>query len=510
MTLSTGLRSEVPEIRHRCLQTLAKRREPEAAKAIVLNWELCDEEDREHLKSVSGRFVKVVRELLKTGSVTEKRLAIDVMAELNLGDALDGLLEVVLNSRSPLCGRATDLMLDLCDHWGKLMREEESVSPIRQRMIEDLLKKVMVFAEHKNEKILDAWLRLAHWDDHSHKELISNPHLDVYRTMLDRMQRSKDHGNLRLLAGYLARNKAPQSILNILTERRDARLAVAIARSINEKTESLVLRNLKKHPTLASLRTVLDTIDEFDFEVQQNLWLVAAASHKDATVGLDGADRLASLETEEARTAAARVLNHCPQPELDEMVTAIQVAGMRSSKERSLGNLILRIAAWVGDESDACDEAARKFLREFTLENLIEQTRHWPIPMCRAMGEVVHEVDTDVAKKLSAELQSPAPKKRLAALQVAQILRCAEEVSGALLKLVDDSRLEVRVRVIDVLSSLGYEPLEAMIPDLLEDTSTDIHDAANRAMRRFRRAKKKQSQPSEVNSSDQSEPANAS
>ena len=93
--------------------------------------------------------------------------------------------------------------------------------------------------------------------------------------------------------------------------------------------------------------------------------------------------------------------------------------------------------------------------------------------------------------RLTRELQSPAPRRRLAALQVTQLLECADQVSQSLMPLLDDPRLEVRVRTIDLLGALGHEALEYLIPELLSDANTDIQDAANRALRRMKRARLK-------------------
>jgi hypothetical protein len=68
----------------------------------------------------------------------------------------------------------------------------------------------------------------------------------------------------------------------------------------------------------------------------------------------------------------------------------------------------------------------------------------------------------------------------------------SETVSQNLLPMLDDPRLEVRVRVIDLLSELGGEVLDQMLPSWLNDVNTDIQEAAKRVMRRRERLKKVQ------------------
>ena len=111
--------------------------------------------------------------------------------------------------------------------------------------------------------------------------------------------------------------------------------------------------------------------------------------------------------------------------------------------------------------------------------------------MAKAMAKIVVLVEPNVTERLTRELQSPAPRRRLAALQATQLLDCADQVSQTLMPLLDDPRLEVRVRTIDLLGALGHEALEQLIPELLTDANTDIQDAANRAVRRMKRTKSK-------------------
>ena len=186
------------------------------------------------------------------------------------------------------------------------------------------------------------------------------------------------------------------------------------------------------------------------------------------------------------------MLRSCRRPELEQLVPAIQAADFTAADDdQCLGVLTRQIASWLGSPSLALKRAARDFFKEFTIDNLLEQVRHWPTEMCRAMASIVVLVETDATERLTRELQSPAPRRRLAALQVTQLLNCAELVSQSLMPLLDDPRLEVRVRTIDLLGALGHESLEKLIPELLLDASTDIQDAASRASRRMKRIKQK-------------------
>jgi HEAT repeat protein len=242
------------------------------------------------------------------------------------------------------------------------------------------------------------------------------------------------------------------------------------------------------------LKQVEGHLPRVNFEIEKRIWLMIAASSDDLALVLRGAVKLAKLGTREGRQTAADMLRGCRPTDIETLVPAIRANALELPQDgASLGYLIIEVADWLHSPSIALKTAASAFLQDFTVENLLEQVRHWPMEMCKAMANIVVIAEANCTQKLTAELQSPAPKRRLAALQVTQLLGCSRQVSDALMPLLDDPRLEVRVRTIDLLGALGHERLEQMIPELLEDASTDIQDAASRAVRRMLRHKQQSS-----------------
>jgi hypothetical protein len=185
------------------------------------------------------------------------------------------------------------------------------------------------------------------------------------------------------------------------------------------------------------------------------------------------------------------MLQRCRRQPIDVLIPAMQQAQLNElPPDINLYDLVFEIAGWLRSPSTALRRAAVDFLKEFTLANLLEYAKSWPMQLCKTLAGIVRIADSNLAEPLSRELQCPAPKRRLAALQITEMLGCGGEVSEHLVPLIDDARLDVRVRAIDVLSALGHNSLETMIPILLQDASTDIQDAASRAVRRMQRREK--------------------
>ncbi|MEZ6138529.1 MAG: hypothetical protein R3C53_26905 [Pirellulaceae bacterium] len=488
-TLTTGLGSACAELRHRSLQCLVARKEDKARRAIVLNWERYDQRDQDWLRKEPQQFSQTASELLAHGSSAEKHAALAAIGSLDLADSIATVLEIATTPRHALHVKATECLFDMCVRWGQQARIGKDVPSIRTTMLERLNACLASFRQHKNQNLVEAWLCLVHWEDSVQRGMISDPRQDAYRSVLKQLANSQRTPILQLLGGYLWRATTPKSVLGILVERSEPELAIEIAKLTDANTLPMALKRLGTMPPLASLENLDIQTLPVSFDVQRKLWLMQAASLNDLPRVLDGAIRLSKLGTSDARQTAAEMLRRCRRPEIETLVPAIQASTVNSGEELCLADLMVEIAGWLNSPSQLLMKAATEFLSDFTLEKLLEQVRHWPSQMCRAMAAIVSLTDENFAERLSLELQCPAPKRRLAALQVTEMLGCADAVSEWLMPLLEDSRLDVRVKVIDLLSALGHESLETLIPQLLQDASTDIQDAANRAVRRQARHK---------------------
>ncbi len=489
-TLATGLSSANAQLRHLCLQSLLARDEEAARREVVLHWGYYDEKDKGLLRGKRTQFGELTKSLLIDGSLSEKKAALSATAALDLHDALEEILELVTDPSHALCAQATECLTLMCVRWGTQARLGKDVPTIRGRMLDCLGDQLSLFHQHECQSLVDAWLCLVHWDDARLRSLVRDSRQDAYRVVMKRLRESEQPAVVQLLAGYVARATTPKNIIKILVERSDTALPIEIAKLGDNRTWQVALKRLRQLPTMASLKTIEVDMPQLNIEIEHRLWLMVAVSSDDLSQVLRGALRLSKLGTRDARQTAAEMLRICRRPGLDTLVPAVQAAEFETdNSETSLGTLTRHIAIWLSSPSQVLAKAAREFLQDFTVENLLEQVRHWPTQMAKAMASIVVLVEPNVSERLTRELQSPAPRRRLAALQATQLLDCADQVSQTLMPLLDDPRLEVRVRTIDLLGALGHEALEHLLPELLADANTDIQDAASRALRRMKRAR---------------------
>ncbi|GAB5403037.1 MAG: hypothetical protein Aurels2KO_12680 [Aureliella sp.] len=408
------------------------------------------------------------------------------MSDLCLGDAMEAVVAIVIQPDHPVRQEAVDCMMHLCRKLGKQARSKKDSTRARSQMLKAVLYQIDLFHEHRCGELIDAWLAGAHWDDAPHRRLIGNPLHAAYRQIIMRLKCSKNPAVLQLLAGYLTRcRSAPETIVETLVARNDPKLAIHIAKLLDDNSMVTALSSLRRLKPLACLSRVGSEIDKLDPELQRKLWLMISASSDNLSLVLRGAIALSKLGDEEDAAVAAAMIRGCRRPDAEAIVSAIQNALANPLEQQSLGLQLMELTAWLESESVVLNSSAQQFFKDFTIDGLVDAVRVWPSQMCRAMARIVRKLESDYAETLKRELQSPAPRRRLAALEVVYLMEVTNEMADTLVELLDDPKVEVRVQAIDLLSSAGHSSIETQLDQLLNDASSDVQQAAERAQRKF-------------------------
>ena len=495
--LAAGLASPSVDVRMRCLKSLLDRPEIHARKYILLEWEKFSEAEIELVRRNTIHLQSTALDILNNGTLAEQRLVLTALSKLQLPGCLSALLNIVTDPRHALQSLANECLLTICIDWGRRARADNDVPSVRGPMLETIYKSLLDYPKHKCHQVVDAWLALVHWDDSLQRGLIGDPghvafHIVVVRLDATPADQALHSQLLNLMAGYLLRATAPKSIHSLVCEKADPKLAMELASMVETPNWLTLKRRLRELPRLACLQTLESGFQECSLEDRKRLWLLMSVSSKDYGQVLRGAVEIAKLGSAEGRQVAAEIVRNCCKPELDEMVSDLQCALAGIAKSHSAGPAMLEAVLWAQSPSVPLREAAKGLFEKFTVERLTEQVAHWPTSMCKAMAHIVSRTNSDITGYLVKELESPSPKRRLAALRTTQMLCHSETVAQHLIPMLDDSRLEVRVRVIDLLSELGGDVLDRLLPSWLGDVNTDIQEAAKRVMRRRERVKKAQ------------------
>lgn len=488
--LASGLSSPYSEVRMQCLKALLSRPEILARHHVLLAWEKLTEPEIEFIRANILHFQAAAHNLLLTGSLDEQRSALCAISQLLLTGCIPAVLKIVIHPLHALQVQANDCLQTVCRHWGIRTRDAKDVPSIRTPLLDAVYACVLEYPKHKSIQVIDAWLNLVHWDDSAQRGLLADPGHCAFRVVVDRLRATENEQHIKLLAGYLLRATTPKSVQLLVVEKADQRLAFELAKMIDTPNWTPLKRRLRELPVLSCLQNIETDFTNLSVADKKRLWLLMSVSSKDYGQVLRGAVQIAKLGNADGRQVAAEMVRNVKKPDLDTMVGDLQTALAGLAKPHSAGPALLETILWVQSASVPLRKAAAELFSEFTVAKLIEQVSFWPTSMCKAMAHVVSITSNDITSYLVKELESPSPKRRLAALRATQMLSHSESVSQYLLPMLDDPKLDVRVRVIDLLSELDGTVLEQLLPGWLNDVSTDIQEAAKRVMRRRERAKK--------------------
>ncbi len=484
-TLVDGLTNLKGENRTRCAAALASRRESEAQAAIIRAWKGFDGESVARLGTGAGRLAEAAKGILTAGAREEQLAALRVVSDLCLGEAMEAVVAIVVKPGHPVWKEAVDCMMHLCRKYGQQARLHKDATRERSQMMNAILYQIDLFHENRCGELIDAWLVGVHWDDSTHRRLIGNPMHAAYRQIIMRMKCSKAPEVMQLLAGYLTRCRtAPRTVVETLVGRNDPKLAIHIAQLLDDQSMVTALSSLRRLKPLACLSRIGAEIDELAPGLQRRLWLMISASSEDLSLVLRGALSLSKCEDPEDTEVAAAMIRGCRRPDPEALVSSIQNALANPLETQSLGLQLMELTGWLDSENKSLKSAAQQFFKEFTIDGLVDAVRMWPAQMCRAMARIVRKLESDYPETLKRGMQSPAPRRRLAALEVVQLMDVADEMADVLVELLDDPKVEVRVQAIDLLSAIGHRSIASQIDLLLKDASSDIQEAAERAQRK--------------------------
>ncbi|GIW99342.1 MAG: hypothetical protein KatS3mg111_2675 [Pirellulaceae bacterium] len=481
--LAQGLASPRSDLRRRALQSLIARDDEASRKEIVRAWSRLNADDRALLQKEAWKYPATIGDVLQHGSFLEKKQAIDMVGELDMVEAIDAVLHYAIKHRHALQAPANRCVLDLCRRWGQRARRGKDMRTPRNQLINALKRQLDDLEFHQNMILVDAWLAVVHWDDSMFRGVVEDEHSPLHSLILDRLRSSTDKEVLQLLAGFLVRPHAPRQAVDIAVARPEVELAIELAEMSEESSMAGTMRHLRSLPPLRCVQDATQVDRRIGEATYRKFWRIVAASTDDVFLVLRGALEMAAIGGESFEQAAAEMLHfgRCCHP--DAIVPALQENLLTGDAEAR--QTLLKLCQWLESESKSLRSAAIRFFERFDFEHLMERMRQWPTQMCQAMAMLTARVDPEAMEKLRRELRNASPQRRFTALLVVQALGWADRLTDELMKMLDDPKLEIRVKAIDLLSAIEYEPLVKLIPELLADTNTDIQDAADRAARRL-------------------------
>lgn len=352
------------------------------------------------------------------------------------------------------------------------------------------------FDQHRNVPLLEALLLLTPSDEPALLRALRTKDHAAHDALLEALHHSSSRGALRVLANALGDTGSPQQVIDIAAERSEPGALALLFGFVGYPVGLRVRDNAERIDALAWLEPGrVGRIAELSGPQQATAVTIAAASK----ASRDQLTALISLLIESGQSesipAACRAIESLParlatEPlrqaltNVDAGVVALAASMLRG---KNYPNAIETLIGLLDHEDARVRTAAQRSLGELTFALFRSNWRELPVEAQRRVGQLVGKADPMVVPSLEAELNAGAVSRRLAALELIDVMGAAEDLVDLLIERMEsDPDVGVRVEAASLLGRVRTLPsvLEALGEAACEAPAA-VRRAAEKSLQRL-------------------------
>lgn len=352
------------------------------------------------------------------------------------------------------------------------------------------------FDTHRSVDLLEALLLLTPSDEPALLRALRHEEHVAHDALLARLKGSTSHGALRVLAQVLADITATQRLIDIAADRSDpAGLALLLGfvgypvglrlRENCQRIEAFAWLDPERKKRLLDLPAL----------AQATAVTIAAASNASRQQVAELILLLLDADQPGAALAACRAIDSLPSrlaaeplqlalANADAGVVAAAAAMLRRKKCPGAFQVLVDLL----DHSDnRVRTAAQRSLRELSYASFRDSRHEMSLEAQRRVGQLVGKADPLVVPSLKAELNAAAVSRRLAALDLVDVMGAAEGLAEVLSeRVLCDTDVGVRVEVASLLGRVSPLPsVLGALQEAAEDRSPAVRSAAVKSLQRL-------------------------
>jgi len=480
--LAHGLAVEDALVRESSVRALMNRRSETSLKALVQNWHLLQETDKQLLDKNWPLFVPNVLELLKSEDSRDNRNAIQAVSDLNLVDGFPELITLSTNDTHLLCSEARTALSQLAVRWGKRARCGRDVPSVRMPMLQNLFQSILNYSQHRCTEIVDGWLCMSSWDDATMRSILLDPGHPAYTQIIRRFRFSHEPQVIELLVGFLSRRSTPPAILEILAERSESSIAFHMLEKYQNQLDEVSRHHLERMPRCECLFIFTsEDLGHMSFAQQQTLAILRAANASSPHTIIQAALDVYRSDPIEGPKSAARLIRLLHGISIETLAGAF--GSSPSVEQQELRFLIEQIIPWRDSNNRNLADNVNLIFEEVSLNRLLSQIPIGPSLLCEGIASLINALKLSISHDLSAELANPSPRRRSLAIRAIAYLNSVPEYRSSLGNMISDPREEVRIAVIESLAQ-DPSPEATKLLKLAENyPSTITNEAATIALK---------------------------
>ncbi len=465
--------------------------------AVLRRWNTLSPELKKAVDESEGRMGGALHDALLSADDQLFANACEVAHESGEYDLAPALIMVAELPDPVRSSAATRLIAEMVERLAHATSSEEpggySRHPetIRKSVLESLERSIERYAVHGRRELVEAFVVLAGADSPALRSILEMPHHSCHQTVVDMLNLSTTPDVLAVLVSYMTTQDAPAAMRTVAARRTDAPFVMALLSMELAPPSPLLSKNvnrIKSFACLASAESVCKRLAPASQAAAMRLVAMCGAGDE---AKLDFAAALLARGSELARVAACEALAGISGQRSNDLVLAaladedgdVQAAATRQLRDRHIPGTMAKLIALVSSPHAAVQSAAREALTEFSFENFVARYETLDNDVRRQTGALVALVDVDAPLRLRQEMESLVRRRRLRAIELAEVMGLTPKVADVLVERLADEDHMVRAAAAGALSECTALDVRDALLAALGDQSFAVQSAARESLR---------------------------
>lgn len=494
--LLEALRSTDPDVYDHALKAVIARRFKPGHLEVLGIWHRLSPKQRQFLQEGRGRMSGALRDAVLSEDEQLFQNACEVVEHFKEFDLISTLVTLAENQNHAHAEAATTLVLRLTQQLSEMVHgprdynDRRNPESLARFVLESLERSVERFRTHNRSELIESFVILAGPSCNTLRQILEEPHHPCYLTVINTLTHSKCSGVIQFLVKSLKGEHTSLNILNVISKRDDPGFVKKLLELIDKKLDAKVAKNISRIRTFGWLKPGENGFESFEEEDQARCVKLVAASGVKADEFLDLLDLVLRRGEPAARWAACDALAGIPGERGNRLVVnsindadpKVQAAATRQIRDRHVSNAMAILLKQIDSPHEIVREATCEALSEFSFDNFLAGFEGLHDDARRTTGALVKKVDSKTIAGLMSEMEEPSRKRRLRAIEMADVMELVPELTESVLELLDDEDYLVRAAAADVLQLCPTTEVVEALQLLTRDRSAAVKNAAKASL----------------------------
>lgn len=414
-------------------------------------------------------------------------------------DLVATLVTLAENQKHVHAEAATELVLRLVQKLSEMVHgprdyeDRRNPESLARFVLESLERSVERFRTHNRSELIEAFVILGGPTSNTLKQILDDPYHPCYLTVINTLTHSQSAGVTEFLLKSLQSEHASLNILNVISKRDDPTFVKQLLEFTTKEANAKIAKNLTRIRSFAWLQPGERGFDGFEEVDQARCIKLVESSGVKPDEFLDLLESILKRGEPTARWAACEALASIPGERGNNMVLdavadadpKVQAAATRQIRDRHVPNAMAILLKQIDSPHDDVRAATCEALSEFSFANFLAGFEGLHDDARRTTGALVKKVDPDTIPGLLAEMEENSRKRRLRAVEMADVMSLVPEVSEGLLELLEDDDYLVRAAAADALQFCPTAEVQQALRQAANDRSGAVQNAAKSSLEVF-------------------------